>query len=310
MPEIALVPDEANLAKALPNAAAPDLQLKDADDPTKAVVGFIRRKLPSTDVYLVVNTSNKPLTLTATFATTHKNAEEWDVDSGAVSPATATGQSVILDAYASRVYVFTDAPHTPGLATVPGHAIPMNIANGWDVTFTGIDKTVQMLAPTDWTADPSTLHYSGEAIYTRDFNLPAPYGDKPVFLQILGGQPMPTPARAAHTYAFYNPPIQAAALVSINGQPVGALWHPPYWLDITKQLKVGMNHIEIRVYNTAQNAWSALPPHDYRPLIAKYGDRFQMQDLNLVAPVPSGLLGNANLVFTVDVEDKKKDDKK
>ena len=50
------------------------------------------------------------------------------------------------------------------------------------------------------------------------------------------------------------------------------------------------------VYNTALNAWSALPPHDYAPLIAKYGDRFQMQDLNQVMPIPSGLLGGVRLV--------------
>jgi hypothetical protein len=50
------------------------------------------------------------------------------------------------------------------------------------------------------------------------------------------------------------------------------------------------------VYNTALNAWSALPPHDYKPLIAKYGDRFQMQDLDQVKPISSGLLGQVHLV--------------
>ena len=33
-----------------------------------------------------------------------------------------------------------------------------------------------------------------------------------------------------------------------------------------------------------------------RPLIAKYGDRFQMQDLDKVKPVASGLLGDIRLV--------------
>ena len=61
-------------------------------------------------------------------------------------------------------------------------------------------------------------------------------------------------------------------------------------------MKAGKNTIEIRVYNTALNAWSALPPRDYAPLIAKYGDKFQMQDPNLVAPVPSGILGSIHLV--------------
>jgi hypothetical protein len=97
-------------------------------------------------------------------------------------------------------------------------------------------------------------------------------------------------------HAYYDPPIREAALVVINGQPAGALWHPPYRLDVTKLLKPGMNHIEIHVFNTALNAWSALPPHDYKPLIAKYGDRFQMQDLNQVMPISSGILGTVRLV--------------
>jgi hypothetical protein len=97
-------------------------------------------------------------------------------------------------------------------------------------------------------------------------------------------------------HAFYDPPIHEAAIVFLNGQRVGSLWHPPYLLDVSKFLKPGQNHIEIHVYNTALNAWSALPPHDYKPLIEKYGDRFQMQDLDKVHPIPSGILGTIHLV--------------
>ncbi len=96
--------------------------------------------------------------------------------------------------------------------------------------------------------------------------------------------------------AWYNPPIREAALVFVNGHRAGALWHPPYRVAVGPYLKAGENHIEIRVYNTAINAWAALPPHDYKPLIAKYGDRFQMQDLDKVQPVSSGLLGAVRLV--------------
>ena len=97
-------------------------------------------------------------------------------------------------------------------------------------------------------------------------------------------------------HAYYDPPIRAAAIVAINGEVVGALWHPPYVLDVTNYLKPGKNLIEFRVFNTALNAWSALPPHDYKPLITKYGDRFQMQDLDKVKPIPSGLLGSVHLL--------------
>jgi len=292
--EIALVPDVASLTQALHNAARPDFQLSATDDATVTHLGFIRRKLPSADIYLVVNTSNQPIDTSATFATNHKFGEEWDVDTAAASAASATGQTIRLDAYGSRVFVFSDTRSTAKAAAETSHQLA-DLSNDWKVRFAGLNKSVDESTPTDWIADPSTLHYSGEGVYTRDFTLAAaPAG--PVFLQLDGGKATPVPARAAHSYAFYDPPVQAAALVTINGKPAGALWHPPYRLDVSKLLKPGVNHIEIDVYNTALNAWSALPPHNYAPLIAKYGDKFQMQDLNLVAPVSSGLFGPIHLV--------------
>ena len=191
-----------------------------------------------------------------------------------------------------------------------------DLSSNWKVTFTSTGKTETQQTPTDWTTDPDTLHYSGEAVYSRDFSLDAvPAG--PVFLEVEGGKPMPGapnsppehPAlgpnglpnplitRPGHGMrAYFDPPIREAALVTINGQAAGALWHPPYRLDISRLLKPGQNSIEIHIYNTALNAWSAKPPHDYKPLIAKYGDRFQMQDLNRVEPISSGLLGQVHLV--------------
>jgi hypothetical protein len=292
--EIALVPDETSLAQALHNSARPDFQISATDDATLTHLGFIRRKLPNADIYLVVNTSNQPIDTSATFATTHKFAEEWDVDSAAASAASATAQTIHLDAYGSRVFVFSDTPSAAKPAPTPAKQLA-DLSSDWKLNFTGLNKSVTEATPTDWISDPTTLHYSGEGIYTRDFTLAAaPTG--PVFLQVDGGKPEPVPARPAHIAAYYDPPVQAAALVTINGKLAGALWHPPYRLDVSKLLKPGLNHIEIQVYNTALNAWSALPPHDFKPLIAKYGDKFQMQDLNLVAPVSSGLLGAVHLV--------------
>jgi hypothetical protein len=292
--EIALITDMASLTQALHNSAKPDFQLSATDEATVTHLGFIRRKLPNADIYLVVNTSNQPLDTSATFATTHKFAEEWNVDNATAATASATGQSIHLDAYGSRVFVFSDTPSTAKPAPTATKLLA-DLSSDWKLTFTGLNKSVEEAAPADWIADPTTIHYSGEGVYTRDFTLAAaPAG--PVFLQVDGGKATPAPARAAHLAAYYDPPVQAAALVTLNGKPAGALWHPPYRLDVSRLLKPGVNHIEIHVYNTAQNAWSALPPHDYAPLIAKYGDKFQMQDLNLIAPVSSGLLGPIHLV--------------
>jgi hypothetical protein len=298
---IPVVADEASLAKALPSAAAPDFQLAaTTDDATKSTIGFIRRRLPNADVYFVANTSNQPINTAATFATSHKVAEEWDVDSGAITSATATSQPIHFEPYGSHVYVFADAPTTGRPAPAPGHqTADTSMMTAWNLTFTGLNKTVSQPIPTDWIADPSTIHYSGEGVYSRDINITG-QGYSNTYLVVEGGKPTTAAGRGGggggHLSAAYDPPIQAAALVVVNGQPAGALWHPPYALDITKYAKPGLNHIEIHVFNTALNAWSTLPPHDYGPLIAKYGDRFQMQDLQLVQPVSSGLLGNVHLI--------------
>ena len=119
-----------------------------------------------------------------------------------------------------------------------------------------------------------------------------------VFLEVEGGAPVTKPpvVNGPGMRAWYDPPVREAAIVFVNGHRVGSLWHPPYRLAVAGFLKQGQNHVVIKVYNTAINAWAALPPHDYKPLIAKYGDRFQMQDLDQVKPVPSGLLGTIHLV--------------
>jgi hypothetical protein len=305
------------LARSLNKAATPDFKLTNADDPEKDRVGFIRRRAPGVDIYFVVNTGNQDVSTNANFATAHKYGEQWDPESAVAEPASARGQSIHLAPYESRVFVFSDTQ--PAGKTAAAEMLVSQLADlstDWMVTFTSIGKTETEQTLADWTADPATAHYSGEAVYARDFTLDAiPAG--PVYLEVEGGRPLPGSPNSAPErevlganglpnplitrpgpgmHAYFDPPIREAALVTVNGREAGALWHPPYRLDISKLLKTGENHIEIHVYNTALNAWSALAPHDYKPLIAKYGDRFQMQDLDRVMPISSGLLGKVQLI--------------
>jgi len=96
--------------------------------------------------------------------------------------------------------------------------------------------------------------------------------------------------------ALFDPPIREAAIVSINGQRVASLWHPPYRIDITSLLKSGENRIEVTVYNTAVNEMAGQPPRDFTALNALYGKRFDMQDMDHLQPVPSGLMGPIHLL--------------
>jgi hypothetical protein len=348
---IMLVPNAAELTRAVENEGTPDFNLTTTNEHTKEVVGFIRRRLPNADIYFVANTSNQPVETTATFATTYKFGEQWDPDTTASMPATAASQNLHLAPYESRVFCFSNTPALPtNLSSRPesspsstnpssrpessqSHredgversAVPSgapaqlaDLSADWQVTFPSANATETQPTLTDWTASADTLHYSGEAVYARDFTL-ATTPKTPIFLEVAGGHPIPGapdsppehPAPGPNGLpdpritrpgpgmrAWYDPPIHEAAIVFLNGQRAGSLWHPPYRLDVSKFLKPGENHLDIHVYNTALNAWSALPPHDYKPLIEKYGDRFQMQDLDKVQPIPSGILGQIHLVTT------------
>lgn len=313
-----LVTDMSQLSEALNKAKEPDLQLLAADAATKNQLGFIRRKLPYADIYFVVNTGNRTIDTAAAFATTHSVAQQWNPDSTVVTRASASSQPIHLAPYESTVFVFSDAPlnSTPQFTLASAHELT-DLSSDWKVAFPAIHRSINERTLSDWIADPATVHFSGEAIYHREFTVGKLPPNHAVWLHVDGGKPLPGAPNSAASpeaigpdgmvnplitrpgpgmHAYYDPPIHEAALVTINGTSVGALWHPPYILDITKYLKVGSNQIEIRVFNTALNAWSALPPHNYAPLIATYGDRFQMQDLDKVIPISSGLLGSIHLV--------------
>jgi hypothetical protein len=321
---IPLAHDEEALGQTLKRLAAPDVTLTPGPETNPSympAIGYIRRKLPDGDIYFVANTSNQALRLLATFQTTHAFGEEVDPDTGWPTAITWNSQGraeadLWLEPYESRVFLLCDKNPTPPVRSLGTGRQFADLSAGWQVNFVAIGKTEAMPSLRDWTTDAATLHYSGEAVYSRDFTVNALHGS--VWLQVQGGTALPgapnEPPQEHETrgpdglpnplvtgtgpgmHAFFDPPIHEAALVTINGQPAGALWHPPYRLEVTKLLKAGENHIEIHVYNTLLNAWSSQPPHDYGPLKAMYGDRFQVQDLDKVKPISSGILGEITLV--------------
>ena len=281
------VSSEASLGNALHKAVVPDLKLNVGQEN----IGFIRRRLPNADIYFLANTSNLPVATTATFASAFRNAELLDPTSGEAWAATKNSLALKLAPYESRVVLISNTQLTAPKAP-QASATLLNISDDWKVRFTDIDLTKTERTLIDWSTEADTKHYSGEAVYERTFNLDTGT-TKPIYLSVEGGHPTESYAGKGHPgmQAWYEGPIREAAIVIINGQQAGFLWHPPYRLDITEFVRPGQNHIELHVYNTALNAWSAKPPHDYNPLIERYGDRFQMQDLDKVHPIASGIAG-------------------
>jgi hypothetical protein len=290
-----------SLRKTLRTALTPDLL---ASDDVKDL-GFIHRKLETSDVYFVVNSSNRELNTQVSFRTAHPVAEAWDPDTAAVlfTAANQAGSQYALHLapYESRVFVFSDvrAAQPTTQPKPPAEHLLADVSNGWTARF-GDDKTeVKLDKPQSWTEIEGKKFFSGEAVYTKTIEVSASdlKGGKILIDFGQGVQTIdPRPAGATGVRALLDPPLREAAIVTVNGQRAGSLWHAPYRLNVTKQLKAGANTVEVRVYNTAINELAGQKPRDFAPLYAKFGKRFVMQDIENLQPVPSGMTGAVKLI--------------
>jgi hypothetical protein len=78
-------------------------------------------------------------------------------------------------------------------------------------------------------------YFSGTATYTKSVNAPREW------------------FRAGAKTLLDLGTVADMAEVSVNGQPLGVLWKPPYRADVTSALRVGRNEIVVKVTNTWTN---------------------------------------------------------
>jgi hypothetical protein len=285
-----LVEDDTHLGDALHQASNPDVA-------TAPELGFVHRKLPFADIYFVVNTSNHPLKTDASFRMPWSGVygSQWDPLTGKTSTVGGTKLALDLAPYESRVFVFVkgQAPFEPPAGVAPA---PVDLSTGWKLTFPGGPATT-MDTLHSWTADPARQYYSGLGTYARTVTAPDFHRHK-VFLNFGEGVPSDPHERrpASGMRAQLDGPIREAAIVYVNGQRAGAVWCAPYEVEVTGLLKPGANTIRVVVANSALNVLAKGPLPDYKPLTAKYGERFQAQDMASVAVQPSGLLGPVRLI--------------
>jgi hypothetical protein len=120
-----------------------------------------------------------------------------------------------------------------------------------------------------------------------------------LYLNFGEGTPVPVGSErrsGSGMRAWLESPVREAAVVYVNGKRAGSVWHPPYQVEITSLLRAGENSLRVVVANLAINGLAKGPLPDYKALTAKYGERFQAQDMNSVQPQPSGLLSPVRLV--------------
>ena len=300
-----LVGSIGELAGALHGALAPDLDAKGK----MGAIGFIHRKLADRDVYFVANTSNEPVDGSVAFRSDRAAIEAWNPDGGAVLLNEASSKRaripLRLAPYESRVFVIEDrlsaAAEKADKRDVksPGKAEKQmaDLSADWKIQF-GDDSAVPLAKLWSWTEISGRQYYSGEAVYSRKFDVSQePAQGTRMVIDFGIGTPFEDKRKpnASGMMALLDPPVREAAILFINGQRAGSLWHPPYRIDVTAFVHSGENTIEVHVYNTAINLLAGQPPRDYTALRAKYGRRFDPQDMDHLQPIPSGLFGPIRL---------------
>jgi hypothetical protein len=298
------VEDESRLGSAIATYLKPDVVFS----PKAPEIGFIHRKLDVGDLYLIANTTNRAIRVTASFRERSKYAESWDPFSGRISvQANADKSDLDLQPYESRLILTTNLPiespqKVPNFdSTVDSHAREIDLSSDWDLTFSETNQTVHMATLHSWSEEEPFKYYSGQVIYKKVIELPPDVNSgTSLELDFGDGVPVakPDPLPTFNLRAFLEGPVREAAEVYVNGQRAGVVWHPPYTLELSSLLKPGTNELSIIVGNTAVNslAGSSLP--DYRLLTDRYGQRFVPQGMENLQPLPSGLLGGLRLRMT------------
>ena len=276
-------------------------------DPPAPAIGFVHRRLRDADVYFLANTSNVARTVRARFGDRTEHVELWDPLTGVIEqpPASSNGLVLAFEPHGSRIVVFRKKASTAPRATLRRAIGSTELRTGWTVTVGGTARSGTVDLPHSWADDPSTRYFSGTAVYRRAVQVPAAFraAGARVYLDFgdaasVEREALPGGTMRGNSFAaLIAPPIREAATVFVNGQRAGAVWAPPYRVDVTALLRDGSNDIRIDVYNTAINQLAEggrLP--DVAAVTERYGQRFRLQDVDNLQPIPSGILSVPRLV--------------
>jgi hypothetical protein len=275
--------------------------------PASPQIGFVHRRLADADVYFLANTSNISRDIRARFSSRTENLELWDPMTGSVERSDVPGENVSLsfEPHGSRVVVFRKNRGGAPPVITRREIGAVALKAGWNVSLGGSERRGVVELPHSWADDPQMRHFSGTAIYSRTVDVPPAFGATGVrvFLDFGAGTAVEREALPGGTMrgnsfaALLAPPVREAATVFVNGVRAGSAWAPPYRVDVTGQLRAGANELRIEVYNTAINQLAEggrLP--DVAAVTERYGQRFRLQDVDNLKPIPSGILTIPKLV--------------
>ena len=278
-------------------------------EPASPDVGQHHRRVGDADVYFLANTANTPRAARLTVRAVGR-AEWWDPLTGATRAADVVAADretmtlpLDLEAYGSIVLVVARGP-APRITTTrrrdaAARTPRIELRGPWTVTFpeAGIAAAHARRADVMGRRRGHALLLGRRHLRDdrRDRGNPARC-DRGARLR--PGTALEPADRGPGMRTWLDAPIRDAAVVTINGQRAGSVWCPPFRLDVTASSAPGRNTVSIRVGNTAMNHMAGRPLPDYRLLNLRYGERFQPQGMELIRPLPSGLVGPVSLDVT------------
>jgi hypothetical protein len=243
---------------------------------------FAHRKLAGGDIYFVDNRKDRSEQLEATFRVTGKAPELWHAETGKMEPASfkiANGRTTVplkLEPWGTVFVVFRKA------ATATARTLPAvtetqlaTVEGQWKIGFQpdrGAPASIVVDKLASWTesADAGVKYFSGTGTYTKTIDAPAEWFGKGASLWIDLGD------------------VKHLAEVTVNGKPLGTVWHAPYRVDATAALKPGANELTVKV----TNLWPNRMIGDLQPGVTKTYTFADVKPYKANSPLlPSGLLG-------------------
>jgi len=301
------VEDDSQIGAALAKRLQPDVAIS----PAAPEIGEVHRHTAAGEIYFIANTSNAPKSVDAAFRVEGLQPEIWSAMDGSVKPAViaekSAGTTTIhlnLEPYGSTIVAFTKRSLTAPKKSIWQGELPppIDLSSGWTVRFGTNAGPVALDTLVSWTTLANEVHFSGVATYEKTVTVAPGMLNEGLSVNLDFGQGTPSQERGATqgVHANLDAPVREAAVVYLNDQRVGSIWCPPYSVDVTGKLKPGENKIRVEVANLAVNymAGIPLPNYDYAGVTREFGNRFSPQNLNLIQPLPSGLLGPIRLLAT------------
>jgi hypothetical protein len=250
-------------------------------------IEFVHRKLADGDLYFLDNRGDSDSSVDASFRVTGKAPELWYSETGKMYPASFTiagGRTTLplhFEPWGTVFVVFRKATKETSRMLPKATDTQLATVEGpWKVAFQpgrGAPESVRLekLIPWNESGDKGVKYFSGTGTYTKTLQASSDWFKKGATLWIDLGD------------------VKNLAVVTVNGNPLGTVWHAPYRVDATAALKPGANEVTVKV----TNAWVNRLVGDLQPdTTAKYTFSTWKAYKADTALLPSGLLGPVAIV--------------